>query len=35
MQLWGFDYNWELIPDLWFITVNSVEYVRDTSKDVA
>lgn len=35
MQLWGFDYNWELTPDLWFITVNNVEYVRDTSKDVA
>ena len=35
MQIWWFDYNWELIPDLWKITVGWHEYTRDTDKDVA
>ena len=35
MQIWGYDYNWELMPDLWTITVSSKEYTRDKNKDVA
>lgn len=34
MQLWGYDYNWELFPDLWKITVGWKEYTRDKDKDV-
>ena len=35
MMIWGYDYNWELVPDIWQITINSVEYTRDKNKDVA
>ena len=35
MQIWGYDYNWELAPDIWFITVNNVEYQRSRNSDVA
>lgn len=35
MMIWGYDYNWELMPDIWQITINSVEYTRDKNKDVA
>jgi hypothetical protein len=35
MMIWGYDYNWEITPDIWKITINSVEYTRDKNKDVA
>ena len=35
MQIWGYDYNWELVPDIWKITVNTKEYTRDKNNDVA
>lgn len=34
MQLWGYDYNWELEPDLWSITVDNKKYKRDKNDDV-
>lgn len=34
MQLWGYDYNFELEPDLWSITVDNKEYKRDRDNDV-
>lgn len=34
LEIWGFDYNWELFPDIWNITVNSVEYIRAKNSDV-
>ena len=35
MQLWGYNYNWELMPDLWIITVLWNEYKRYKYWDVA
>lgn len=35
MQVWGFEYNWELQDDVWYITVSWVEYERDKNMDVA
>ena len=35
MMIWGYDYNWELMPDLWIITVWWNEYRRDKNDDVA
>lgn len=34
MQLWGYNYNPELQPDLWKITVAWTEYTRDYEDDV-
>lgn len=34
MQLWWYNYNWELMPDLWIITVNSNKYKRYKDWDV-
>lgn len=34
MQIWGYDYNWELEPDLWEITVWWYDYKRDKDNDV-
>ena len=34
MQIWGYDYNWELEPDLWEITVWWHDYKRDKDNDV-
>ena len=35
MQLWGYNYNPELQPDLWEITVSNKKYKRDRNNDVA
>lgn len=35
MQLWGYNYNPELQPDLWEITVGWQDYTRDRNNDVA
>lgn len=35
MQLWGYNYNQELQPDLWKITVGWHDYKRDRNNDVA
>lgn len=35
MQLWGYNYNTELQPDLWKITVGWHDYKRDRNNDVA
>ena len=35
MQLWGYNYNPELQPDLWSITVGWHDYKRDRNNDVA
>ena len=35
MQIWGYNYNWELAPDLWEITVWGHKYARDVNNDVA
>lgn len=35
MQLWGYNYNWELMPDLWIITVAGNKYERYKNWDVA
>lgn len=34
LEIWWFDYNPELLPDLWTITVSSVEYIRSKNDDV-
>ena len=34
MQLWGYDYNWELAPDYWSIEVGGNWYGRDKNMDV-
>ena len=34
MQIWGYDYNWELMPDLWTITVNNNYYTRNKNLDI-
>lgn len=34
LEIWGFNYNWEILPDLRTITVSSVEYTRSTDDDV-
>ena len=34
MIIYGYDYNWELVPDVWKITVNTKEYTRDKDNDV-
>lgn len=34
MIIWGYDYNFELQPDLWHITVWWVQYTRDSASDV-
>lgn len=35
MQLWGYNYNPELQPDIWHITVWWQEYTRDRNNDAA
>lgn len=35
MEIWGWNYNWYVMPDLWRITVSSVEYTRSPNNDVA
>ena len=34
MIIWGYDYNWELEPDIWEITVWWQDYRRDKDNDV-
>ena len=34
MMIWGYDYNWELEPDIWEITVWWNDYRRDKDNDV-
>ena len=34
MIIWGYDYNWELEPDIWEITVWWYDYRRDKDNDV-
>ena len=35
LEIWGFDYNWEITPDIWEITVSSHKYNRSPNDDVA
>ena len=35
MQIWGYNYNWELVPDIWKITVDNKKYTREKNEDVA
>jgi hypothetical protein len=35
LEVWGWNYNQWLPQDLWYITVNSVEFVRSPNNDVA
>lgn len=34
MQLWGYDYNWELQPDLWTIEISANYYTRNRNLDI-
>ena len=34
MIIYGYDYNWELMPDLWTITVNNNYYTRNKNLDI-
>ena len=35
MQIWGYNYNWELEPDIWEIKVDNKWYTRDKNNDVS
>lgn len=34
MQIWGYDYNWELQPDLWTIEISANYYTRNKNLDI-
>ena len=35
LEIWWFDYNWEITPNIWEITVSSHKYNRNPNADVA
>ena len=35
LEIWWFDYNWEITPNIWEITVSSHKYYRNPNADVA